>query len=114
MPWRRYILLAGAVALAASLLLTLTPRAPRDTAIEQALAARDNARTPSRELDGSDPTSVEAADQAMSAMLGAILFARQTQQPVGLSQKSVIFGLLCRHNHSLQNKIVPNAKLPLR
>jgi anti-sigma factor RsiW len=66
----RYIVLAGAAALAASLLLTLTPRAPRDPAIEQALAARENVRTPSRELDGHDPAGVEAADQAMSAMLG--------------------------------------------
>ena len=68
--WGRYIVVAGAAALAASLMLTLMPRAPRDPAIEQALAARDNALTPSRELDGHDPVSVEAADQAMSAMLG--------------------------------------------
>jgi anti-sigma factor RsiW len=68
--WGRYVVLAGAAALAASLLLTLVPRAPRDPAIEQALAARDNARTPSRELDGRDPVSVAAANQAMSAMLG--------------------------------------------
>ena len=68
--WGRHLVLAGAAALAASLLLTLTPRAPRDAAIEQALAARENARTPSRELDGRDLASIEAADQAMSDMLG--------------------------------------------
>ena len=51
-------------------MLALMPRVPRDPAIEQALAARDNARTPSRELDGRDPVSVAAANQAMSAMLG--------------------------------------------
>jgi anti-sigma factor RsiW len=61
---------AGATALAASLLLTLTPRAPRDPAIEQALVARENARTPSRQLDGRDLANVAAVDQAMSAMLG--------------------------------------------
>ena len=66
----RYVVLAAAAALAASLMLTLMPRGPRDPAIEQALAARDNARTPSRELDGRDANSVTAADQAMSAMLG--------------------------------------------
>jgi anti-sigma factor RsiW len=68
--WVRHLALVGAAALAASLLLTLTPRAPRDAAIEQALAARENARTPSRELDGRDLASIEAADQAMSHMLG--------------------------------------------
>jgi anti-sigma factor RsiW len=69
-PWHRRLALAGAAALAASLLLTLVSRAPRDPAIEQALAARENARPPSRELDGRDLTSVEAAGQAMSDMLG--------------------------------------------
>jgi anti-sigma factor RsiW len=68
--WGRYIVVAGAAALAASLLLTLTPRTPPDPAIEQALAARHNAHAPSRELDGHDPAGIEAADQAMSAMLG--------------------------------------------
>jgi anti-sigma factor RsiW len=68
--WGRYLVLAGAAALAASLLLTLTPRAPRDPAIEQALGARDHARTPSRELDGRDLANIEAANQAMSDMLG--------------------------------------------
>jgi anti-sigma factor RsiW len=68
--WRRHLALVGAATLAASLLLMLTPRAPRDAAIEQALAARANARTPSRELDGRDLASIEAADQAMSDMLG--------------------------------------------
>jgi anti-sigma factor RsiW len=66
----RYVVVAGAAALAASLMLALMPRVPRDPAIEQALAARDNARTPSRELDGRDPVSVATANQAMSAMLG--------------------------------------------
>jgi len=69
--WGRPLALAGAAALAASLLLTLTRREPRNPAIEQALAARDNARTPSRELDGRDLASIEAADQAMSDMLGS-------------------------------------------
>jgi anti-sigma factor RsiW len=68
--WGRPLVLAGAAALAASLLLTLAPRAPRDGAIEQALAARENVRTPTRELDGRDLSSIEAADQAMSDMLG--------------------------------------------
>jgi anti-sigma factor RsiW len=68
--WGRYVALAGTAALAASLLLTLTPRSPRDPPIEQALAARENARAPSRELDGRNLASIEAADQAMSAMLG--------------------------------------------
>ncbi|HEY4044326.1 MAG TPA: hypothetical protein VGM32_21110 [Rhodopila sp.] len=68
--WGRRLALAGAAALAASLLLTLMPRAPPTSAIEQALAARENARTPSRELDGRDQAGVEAADQAISAMLG--------------------------------------------
>jgi anti-sigma factor RsiW len=71
--WRRvrHIALAGAAAaLAASLLLTLMPRTPRDPAIEQALTARGNARTPSRALDGRDLASIAAADQAISDMLG--------------------------------------------
>jgi anti-sigma factor RsiW len=68
--WGRYVALGGAAALAASLLLIFMPGEPRDPAIQQALEARDNARTPSRELDGRDPTSIAAADQAMSAMLG--------------------------------------------
>jgi anti-sigma factor RsiW len=63
-------LAACAIALAASILLTLTPRAPRESAIEQALAARESMRAPSHELDERDPANVEAADQAMSAMLG--------------------------------------------
>jgi anti-sigma factor RsiW len=67
--WGRPLALAGAAALAASVLLTLIPRAPRDPAIEQALAARENARTPSRELDGHDLAGIEAANQAMSDML---------------------------------------------
>jgi anti-sigma factor RsiW len=68
----RHVALAGAAvaALAACILLTLTSRVPRDPAIEQALTARENARTPSRELDARDPTSVALADQAMSDMLG--------------------------------------------
>jgi anti-sigma factor RsiW len=68
--WGRYLVVVGAVAVAASLLLTLMPWVPPDPAIEQALAARDNAHTPSRELDGHDPASVETADQVMSTMLG--------------------------------------------
>jgi anti-sigma factor RsiW len=68
--WSRPLALAGAAALAASLLLTLVPRAPRNAAIEQALAAREKARLPFRELDGRDLSSIEAADQAMSDMLG--------------------------------------------
>jgi anti-sigma factor RsiW len=69
---RRYLSLVvvGAAALAACLVLTLASRAPRDPAIEQALVARENARTPSRELDGRDLANVAAVDQAMSAMLG--------------------------------------------
>ena len=69
---RRHLALAaaGTVALAACLVLALTPRTPRDPAVEQALAARDNARAPTRELDGRDLAGVAAADQAMSAMLG--------------------------------------------
>lgn len=63
--------LAGATALAACLLLTLAlPHAPSDPAVEQAMTARDNARTPSRELKGHDLASIDAAGQAMSDMLG--------------------------------------------
>jgi anti-sigma factor RsiW len=62
--------LAGVAALAACLLLTLSRRAPGNPAIEQAIMARDNARTPSRELTGHDLASIDAADQAMSDMLG--------------------------------------------
>jgi anti-sigma factor RsiW len=58
---------AAAAALAASLMLTLTPR---DPVIEQALAARENARAPSRELNGQDLTGIAATDQALSAMVG--------------------------------------------
>jgi anti-sigma factor RsiW len=61
---------AGMAALAATLLLTLAPRTPNQPAVEQALAARDQTRTPSRELDGHAPATVEVADQAMSEMLG--------------------------------------------
>ena len=68
--WGKYVVLAGAAALAAGLMLALMPRVPRDPAIEQALEARDNALTPSRELDARDPVGVAAANQAMSAMLG--------------------------------------------
>ena len=60
----------GAAALAACLVLVLTPRAPRDPAIEQAMTARDNARIPSQELKGHDLASVDAAAKAMSDMLG--------------------------------------------
>lgn len=66
----RYLVLAGAVALAASVLLTLTHHAPRDSAIQQALAAREQASTPSRTLTGRDPVTIAAADRAMSEMLG--------------------------------------------
>jgi anti-sigma factor RsiW len=68
--WGGYLAVAGAAAIAAGLLMTLTPRVASDPAIEQALAARDNAHPPSRELDGHDPAGVEAADRVMSAMLG--------------------------------------------
>jgi anti-sigma factor RsiW len=68
--WGKYVVLAGAAVLAASLMLALMPRVLRDPAIEQALEARDNALTPSRELDARDPVGVAAANQAMSAMLG--------------------------------------------
>jgi anti-sigma factor RsiW len=43
---------------------------PRDPVIEQALAARNDIRAPSRELNGRDLVAIEAADQAMSDMLG--------------------------------------------
>jgi anti-sigma factor RsiW len=67
---RRALVFAGAAALAASLLLTLGPRTPKEPAIEQALAARIQARMPSRELDGHAPATLEAANQAMSNLLG--------------------------------------------
>lgn len=60
---------AAAAALAASLLLTLTPRASRDPVIEQALVARENTRAPSRDLNH-DLASIVRADQAMSALVG--------------------------------------------
>jgi anti-sigma factor RsiW len=62
--------LAGAVALAACVLLTLTLHRPRDLSVEQAMTARGNARSPLRELKGNDLASTEAAGQAMSQMLG--------------------------------------------
>jgi anti-sigma factor RsiW len=93
--WGRPAAFAAATALAASLLLILTPRVPRDPAplgpvpgdaaarrsapretasqespIEQALAARDNTRKPSRSLTGGDQASVQAVAQAMTDMLG--------------------------------------------
>jgi anti-sigma factor RsiW len=68
--WVRRAALAGVTALAASLLLTLVPRAPPDSAVEQALAARQNARKPIRELSGSEQANVEATGRAMSDMLG--------------------------------------------
>src|SRR5258708_22312239 len=40
--WGRRAALAGVTALAATLLLTLVPRAPPDSPVEQALAAREN------------------------------------------------------------------------
>jgi anti-sigma factor RsiW len=67
---RQNLMLMGAAALAASLLLTLMPRVPRDPVIEQALAARQNIHVPSRELNERDLVNAEAADQAMSDMLG--------------------------------------------
>jgi anti-sigma factor RsiW len=66
----RYIALAAMAALAACLALVMVPRTPRDTAVEQAMAARDNARTPSRQLDGASQASLDTASQAMSGMLG--------------------------------------------
>jgi anti-sigma factor RsiW len=71
-PRWRYLALtvAGAAALAASLVLTLTPGTTRDPVVEQALAARENMPVPSQKLDGDDKASIEAVDQAMSAMLG--------------------------------------------
>jgi anti-sigma factor RsiW len=61
---------AGAAALAACLALVLLPRAPRDPAVEQAIAARDNDRVPSHELEGHELASLDAAAKAMSDMLG--------------------------------------------
>jgi anti-sigma factor RsiW len=62
--------LTTAAALAAGIVLTLTWRAPRDPAVEQALAARYMTTTPARELVGQEPTSIQVVDQAMSVMLG--------------------------------------------
>jgi anti-sigma factor RsiW len=61
---------AGAAALAACLVLALMPRTPRDPAVEQAIAARDNVSVASHELKGHDVESLDAAAKAMSDMLG--------------------------------------------
>jgi anti-sigma factor RsiW len=66
----RYLALAAAAALAACLVLIVLPRTPSDTPVDQAMAARDNGRAPSHKLIGNDKTTVAAASQAMSAMLG--------------------------------------------
>jgi len=68
----RYLALAGATALAASvvLTLTLTHHEPRDSAVEQALAARQHSSSASRALDGRDPDTVIAINRVMSEMLG--------------------------------------------
>jgi anti-sigma factor RsiW len=68
--WVRRVALAGVTALAAGLLLTLVPRTPPESAVDQALAARQNARKPTRELSGSEQANVEATGRAMSDMLG--------------------------------------------
>jgi anti-sigma factor RsiW len=61
---------AGAAVLAACVLLTVTLHRPRDVPVEQAMTARDNASSPSREIKGNGLASIEAAGQAMSGMLG--------------------------------------------
>jgi anti-sigma factor RsiW len=66
----RYLVFAAAVALAACLVLIVLPRTPGGTPVDQAMAARDNGRAPSRELIGNDGATVAAANQAMSDMLG--------------------------------------------
>ena len=69
-PWGRRVAVMGAAALAASLMLALVPHAPRGSAIDQALAARQNTSTPSRELNGADQATMQLAADAMTAMLG--------------------------------------------
>jgi anti-sigma factor RsiW len=66
----RYIALGAMAALAACLALVVVPRNGREPAVEQAIAARDNARTPSRQLDGSSQAGLDTASRAMSDMLG--------------------------------------------
>ena len=70
--WRRPAIAAAAIGIAALLLLTLLPRAHwmaarHDPAVEEALAARDGASAPARELD--DPAGLADADQAISGAL---------------------------------------------
>lgn len=71
-PTRRHVIVAGAAAaLAAGIALALLPLRSRETAVDQAIAARDNKLGPSRLLDGHDQSSLALAGAAISDLFGS-------------------------------------------
>lgn len=66
----RYFALVASGLIAASLVLAVVGRSTHDPAVTQALAAREDARQAAHRLTGNDPATLDAANTAMSDMLG--------------------------------------------